>query len=247
MAMTFLSCSVIEERTGCPCIVEIDMEDEIWSSGADIIVHGTHGSISYYHFAAHEMDSSVTIEVTDRDRADVLVCPASLSDHVRDDLGIVLSSGLPCPDMFLFATDLDTSQEHIVVKAVAHKNHCDVNVRFENSFPSSCLLELHSSFCGISLSGRPLEGAYRQHVALSETGMVSCRLPRQADASASLDIIPSSGSVRHIALGSLMQQAGYDWDAEDLEDINLTIDYTTSVIRLECGAWDKEIFIPVVI
>lgn len=240
-------CSVLEQRSDCPCLVDLSFEQGFCSDGAAVHVRGlSTGCCFCAEYGPSATSGTITISIPDRREAGIMVCPADFSDYLSDS-GLVFPSSLPCPELILFAQRLDTSREHLQLSVKGYKNHCDISVYFVNAFPSNSILELCSSSCGLMADGTPIAGEYRQHLVPDIRGAVLCRLPRQADDSAMLDIVPATGSVRHIALGSLMAQAGYDWSSENLEDISITIDFSSSTARLEYSGWDKEIFLPVAI
>lgn len=249
LVLILVTCTIIEDRAACPCRVEFRVDDSFKKDeGVDIVVLGTQGQFAFHHhYDAWEASLPVYVDVPDREGADILVCPGSLARFVAEGGSLVFPTWASCPEMPLYTVSVNTMPESISLDVVPHKNHCNVTVRFSDSFPANCVLQLSSSFNGLAPGGRPSEGEYRQNVPLGASGIALCRLPRQGDFSASLDIITPGDVTRHIALGNMMQQAGYDWGAEELGDITLDIDYTLSFAHLKLEGWDKEIFLPVVI
>lgn len=233
----------------CPCRLELRVDESFPSGeGVDIVVAGVQGSFAFHRlYDAWEASLPVTVDVQDRKGARILVCPGSLARFAGEDGSLVFPSGASCPELPLYTASVDTAPERVSLDVIPHKNQCDITVQFSDSFPSGCILQLSSSFCGLAPGGWPVEGDYRQDVAVGASGKAFCRLPRQGDFSVSLDIITSEGPVRHIALGNMMQQAGYDWTAEDLGDITLEIDYALSLVCMTFDGWEQEIFLPVVI
>jgi hypothetical protein len=64
-------------------------------------------------------------------------------------------------------------------------------------------------------------------------------LPRQIDASLMLEVDDGKGGYKAFALGQYIVSSGYDWTAEDLEDITVTLDYALTEIRLVIGGWES--------
>lgn len=249
LVLILVTCTIIEDRAACPCRVEFRVDGSFKADeGVDIVVLGTQGQFAFHHhYDAWEASLPVFVDVPDREGADILVCPGFLARFVTEGGSLVFPSGASCPEMPLYSATVSTEPENVTLDVTPHKNHCNITVRFSDSFPANCVLQLSSSVCGMAPGGKPVDGVFRQNVPLGASGVAVCRLPRQKDFSAMLDIITPDDVTRHIALGNMMQQAGYDWSAEELGDITLDIDYTLSNVHLKFAGWDREIFLPVVI
>ena len=66
-------------------------------------------------------------------------------------------------------------------------------------------------------------------------------IPRQTDASLLLDVEDTNVSVlKTFAIGEYLQAGGYDWNADNLEDATVILDYYLTGIRITYKGWDKE-------
>ena len=64
-------------------------------------------------------------------------------------------------------------------------------------------------------------------------------LPRQSDASLMLYIDDGDTSVKAFALGQYIVSGGYDWTADDLEDISVSIDFAQTEVLVTVDGWES--------
>ena len=77
-------------------------------------------------------------------------------------------------------------------------------------------------------------------------GMCQLALPRQTDDSLVLEVHDDTGVLRAFALGEYVAASGYDWDADDLKDITISLDYALTRIVIEVGDWREEYYFDVI-
>ena len=74
----------------------------------------------------------------------------------------------------------------------------------------------------------------------SSDGLCRLRIPRQLDGSPRLEIdFLDSGEVRTFPVGEYILESGYDWDAADLKDISLEMDFSRSSLTFTISKWKK--------
>ena len=72
-----------------------------------------------------------------------------------------------------------------------------------------------------------------------ETALVrELSLPRQKDASLKLSVLEKTSVLKTFALGNYICQSGYDWTAENLQDIVVKIDYACTRVSIVVGPWE---------
>ena len=77
--------------------------------------------------------------------------------------------------------------------------------------------------------------------------MCSVRIPRQSDASLILSITENEDVLREFALGEYIIKSGYDWTAEDLEDVEVVVDYTKVDVTFRVNDWQDTVSFDVII
>ena len=63
-------------------------------------------------------------------------------------------------------------------------------------------------------------------------------LPRQTDASLKLDIFSGFGLLKSFALGNYLKASGYDWNAKDLSDATVFVDFAGTQIEISVSGWE---------
>ena len=71
---------------------------------------------------------------------------------------------------------------------------------------------------------------------------VSLCLPRQGpDAALWMDILMPDALVRSFNLGALLLDAGYDWSAPDLEDLDITLELSVTALTFRTPGWSRTV------
>lgn len=126
-----------------------------------------------------------------------------------------------------------------------HKHFCRITMTFITDMTSNYAVMMKSAWCGLHCSGKPMEGNYSCRLSFDRAGVAVFDVPRQGDASLLLEILREGAMTRSYALGNILVDNGYDWMAEDLEDMTISVDYAASVIRINSSAWPTEIIMKV--
>ena len=78
-------------------------------------------------------------------------------------------------------------------------------------------------------------------------GNLQAGLPRQVDASLLLEVDDGTSVQKTFALGEYIISSGYDWTAEELEDMTVTLDYQITYVKITVSGWDKEYFYNIIL
>lgn len=233
------ACSVKEDRTPCPCLLEIDftcpeeadaghvglMVDSqdavIWKDTVDIMREG-----DGYHVPVP------------RTRIHVRAWTGT-DDHVSE-LGILIPLGQDCPRVYMHDSDLSADGEYCREDVVLRKNHCVLTLLTEGEGRVSSVMKLKGNVAGYDTQGHPVQGDFE--FVLDDDGLEEgyiAVLPRQTDASLMLELDDGKGNHKAFALGRYIVSSGYDWSAPELEDVTVTIDYALTEIRLVVSGWES--------
>ena len=225
------SCTVKERREHCPCLLSLQVEGggprplRLWTSSAL-------GSQAFtLHGAA---DTTLTLAVA---KSGALVLAGAACPPAFPEEGVRIPEGEDCPPVWLFSSRVDTGCDGLTVPVRLHKHYCTLSLSLRGAAGDGepFWTEVRGEVCGLSSGGRPLPGRF--HCRLEPGGSV--RLPRQAPSDALwLDVCLKDGAVRSFALGTLLLQSDYDWSAEDLEDIPLSLELSVTALRLRFPSWE---------
>lgn len=233
------ACSVKEDRTPCPCILDLDIKcpDEADADHVGLILESSEGIVW-----------KDTVDVRRGGRGYQTPVPRGPL-HLRawtgdaglvSDLGILIPLGQDCPRVYMHDSDVRTDGEYFHEDVVLRKNHCVMTLLTEGEGRISSELMLKGNVAGYDAQGRPVQGDFEFLLEDEESddGYVAV-LPRQKDASLKLEIDDGKGNRKTFALGRYIVASGYDWSALDLEDVTVTIDYALTEIRLVVSGWES--------
>ena len=133
-------------------------------------------------------------------------------------------------------------------KVVMHKDYCRIGIRMlsvSEDYPFR--LSVEGNVGGIGTDRSPLQGRFSYSFVSLDDGIGCVNVPRQYDDSLVLLVKDGNRVLREFALGEYIAESGYDWAAEDLEDIEVSIDYAHSLIIVDVAGWSEAFEYDVVI
>ena len=230
------SCSIKEDREICPCYLTVVRPDS---------EAGLRGEVFWY-LAAGDYSIGGKIEDGEREVCDIevprevlrLIAVSGMTGELSINGGLRIEAGNDCPPVFYYKTDLDARCNSLRDTIHLHKNYCNVSI--EGDISSDFTYMLSGSSCGFDWEGNILQGSFRAPFR-EEGSVLCCRAPRQADSSLRLDVYQGLEMVRSFPIGEMIVQSGYDWSAEDLEDIEITLDYTGTQVTFTVNGWQHQL------
>lgn len=232
LAVTLHSCSIKEDRGECPCWLTLQVPSQ---GGSHLIVNWVLEASDTVRegILDDENNPSCTVEVP-REKIR-LVAVSGADGRFAGVQGLKIEEGRPYPPVYYYQTVLDTSCDSLRDTIRLHKNHAYVKIR-DNSPNASFTYYLCGNSCGFDLDGKVARGPFRSKADFKE-GAYSCIVPRQGDNSLRLDIYLGQELMRSFPIGDIIAQSGFDWEAEDLEDIDLTLDYSATQVTFTVNGW----------
>lgn len=236
-----LSCRVLEDRAPCPCMVDLVYAGK---AAEDVL-------LVFWH-----EDRFISSDVLDWWACDE-VYRTKLSKGkngfcaikggrslVHDSPFVSIPYGRDMDSLYACSALLDCRGEYVVDTVCLHKQFASLEVRFRNmdSLGEDYSLELSSKVAGLYVPDlRPMHGDFLCSLKFcAESGAYRCRLPRQNGDSLELHLLKSGdgGLVDTIDLGGIIRGSGYDWQAEDLKDISLELDFARVEPETRIEIWD---------
>ena len=229
------SCSVKEDRSGCPCRLTVAVSD-LPVTPVEVVVSGE----EFRDIRQAERDTVLMMPVprpSVRLRA-VHGAPADAGD-------ILIPYGFQCPPLYLFDAEIDTSGETAFCQVGLRKSFCTLTVVFSGppGWETPYSLEILGTVDGYLEGGLLSEGAFACRIS----GAGTVRLPRQRDDSLRMDVLLQDNKVRTFALGAYIAASGYDWTLPDLQDLTLEIDLSVTQITFRIGLWTESVPLEIVI
>ncbi len=233
---TALSCSIKEDREVCPCFLTVVRPDSEAGSQGEL----------FWHLAAGDYSKEGKIEEGEKEVCDIevprtvlrLIAVSGMPDGSFVDGGFRFEEGKNCPPVFYYKTELDTRRNSLRDTIRLHKNYCKINI--EGDISHSFTYVLAGNSCGFDLDGNILQGSLRQPFRQEGDGFC-CRVPRQGDSSLRLELYRGEALARSFPIGKIIEESGYDWTAEDLEDVDIRLDYQDTGVNFTVNGWEHEI------
>lgn len=242
----FCSCTVLEDRSHCPCILEVDLTDvETMAnkpSAVELRIADASGLELYRDEAS--ANSYGVIREYGVPRGMVSVAAFSKTDVLQENgTSLLLPCGYQMDELFARSASIECSEETNRDYVVLHKQYSTVYLDFGPSndyVASSFELEAYGGFAGMDeFSLSPISGDFTCGVEQMSDGGFSFRVPRQGDESLQLSLLRNGEEFSSIPLGEKIAEAGFDWDSEDLDDIWVIIDLPTMDVTVKVLSWER--------
>ena len=234
-------CSIKEERSECPCWLDVFFE-EFPEEG--LVLSAWNGSRLFQDEIAGEDFSDFYEKEVKKGLVSLSAyrCKDSLTEK---DGSLVIPIGSQADSLYAHLSWVECYGEFACDTVRLHKQFATVHLTLENSSGQAYpyWVEVVGNINGMNTRTlSPAEGEFDFIPELSENQDCSFRLPRQKDGSLSLLIYKKEDNsfVDCLALGELICASGYDWAAEDLSDIDITIDFAKVGIQISIRGWDSE-------
>ena len=217
-----LCCSVKEVRDHCPCRLEMDL-----SAFGEVtrLVHVDTGS------GAQPLALS---------GGEDLIYREDLSR--RQAMGVAVWSSKPDGDsLYLYCRDLPVGRERLFLKAVPRKQFATVvlYVLPAGEYPVPVEYTVYSDYGAIDLhTGQPVKKALSIPLE-GESDHYVFRLPRQDQRSRLLlEAREADGRLHTYPLGEWVRESGYDWEAPDLDDLLVGVDFADATVFVWAADWE---------
>lgn len=234
-----VSCSVKEDRSDCPCRLHLDFSgiDAEAVPQVSLLVSDHAGYRYIKDLKASEFMPEYVVEVP---RTDISVnVYAGDMMKIDPDRGLVIPPGSQCPQLNSFYVSADAAGEEVSARVELHKNHCVMSITLRKNDSLEYGLCVRGNVCGYGIDGTPLEGDFHHEPDQEPDGKYVVVLPRQKDASLKLEVDDGTEVLKNFDLGAYVASCGYDWGEEDLQDIDVTIDWAQTTITLAIKGWDQ--------
>ena len=240
-------CSVKEERDGCPCRLFLDMTsiDILDQSPLTLRVISDAG----FEFSeVLESDNFCDTCVIDVPKSDLYVVVWSGTAEYLDESGVTIPLDCDCPPVYICSKKICAEGEAVYEQVNLKKNYCILSVEFAE--PADVVgLVVRGEVAGFDRAGNPRPGDFRVSSMSDSISDVLSRfyIPRQKQTCLYLDVTESDGMVKTFPLHEYISELGYDWEANDLDDLNVILEYTPVGVSITIKGWEREIIINVVI
>ncbi len=238
----FCSCTVKEDRTVCPCLLEVFFPDK-GETFSKVLLEG---------WAADEVFRDEILLGGNQDTYKRRVprtmihfsAVTGLAQCNHQGYVITVPEGNQCDSIYGYIDSVDCSGETAYTEVDFHKQFSTVTIQIINdSFPAQDYSFVVSSGSnGLDmLSLQAIAGQFKHQLELEDGRRMAFRLPRQGDDSLMLLVAHKSGDSVKYPLGQFISDTGYDWDATDLKDVFITIDISRNKVTIGVAGWENAV------
>ncbi|MBR6346775.1 MAG: hypothetical protein IKR69_05235 [Bacteroidales bacterium] len=228
-AILVVGCSVREDRHSCPCILDIDLSLFSGVTDGGQLLLDSRQELLFERLAV-----SGTVTTT---KGVHRVCVAGGSGYsISTDTAFIEHAGEG--ELFTFHDSVVCDSERQSVIAVPRKEFTSVILNIDEDGSASAL-RISSDYSGLLLKdSSPIKGEIDFIPEKIGPGLYRFRLPRQGvDNSLTIFYTTNGNSTVSLPLNEWVADAGFDWEARDLADINIGAEHSFSRISLNIIPW----------
>ena len=251
--MLLMSCSIKEDRDGCPCWMTVKMPDRVGHDGSVVLRlrgNSDEDAVDYTYKVSESIKADVGILEYEVPRGSVGV---SVVNSAR----LVVPVGEQMDSLYGFSKMYHTMCESVKCDVELHKEFCTVSFTLvDEGYSSPYEIEVWGNVAGVSVWDlMPVKGDFR-YAPVQKNGVYQVRVPRQEDNSLELVMLEMPNPVEHdgekvvvdrLPLGEYIARSGYDWTAEDLADVNIALDLEMQQVMITVSGWDGVVVMDIVI
>ena len=238
MIMSAAGCSVKESRDGCPCRMVMDFSDvdTVAVRQVRLYVDDRKECVCDMELDAGDFFPEYSASVP-RSRMYVNVYEGD-SGFLEHGEGIRIPYGMDCPELYMHSAVLETYGEYFEEKINLHKNYCRLTLYLDKQDSFAYDLCVKGNVDGYCMDGTPHQGDFSYVLEADASQVYEVVLPRQIDPSLVLEIDDGSDVLKRFALGEYIVAGGYDWEANDLEDLTVHVDWAMTSVSISVSGWD---------
>lgn len=239
-AAALASCSVKEDRTPCPCWLNVDLDGCLEYSTDVTVAAWNDRNIYMENVSAADYADGYEKPVPKGHVTSTVFCGLIRSTHSAG--RITIPYGEQADPLRAHRNLVECTGEFARDTAVMNKQYATVYLKIEETteeeYPFG--LEVESDVNGIEISSlRPTDGAFRYPLTLSSDRTCQVRLPRQKDDSRPVIVVYDKGiETDRLPLWEWILKTGYSWRDRDLKDIYIGVDYVRAEVSVAIQGWE---------
>lgn len=259
VAVIMMVSCVKESRDKCPCYLNFahdGFDNNGYLDDICLYVVNKKADNSTDTYRVEELIHDVCDVGVKRGDIDVYGLVGLSSMTIENSNDLIIPYGMQCDPLLAFYDDVQAYGERALVFGRINKQYAKVRVTLNIPDVEGVLaVKVTGNSCGMNM--QTMAGIRGDFACLAESwenDLHVFKIPRQLDNTLRLEIwqAPDSGScdidmgggrmLSFIEIGKIINdRLEYDWNAESLSDIDLSIDYVISTITVTIRDWGKEV------
>ena len=240
------SCSLKENRDGCPCHLIIGLDNAVGNGNADIFIFQDGEEVLTDNVVPADYPEGYRCEVRRRPASATVI--QGLEESVLNGGRLVIRDGNDADRLFLYNETLQCGSETVMAAADLHKNWTTLEISLaaeagEDSPAGNVRIDISGGICGMDLrNGAPVRGDFQCIARLADSGFAvyAVNLPRQISSEDEILIAVSRNGKELFTcdISEAISRTGFDWSKPDLDDIRLRLDYISALFDVEIAEWE---------
>lgn len=234
-----LACSVKENRSKCLGTYLLDLSTVSCTDTLHISIQPENGRERIFVFPPEKIPESLEVSIEQGNA----IIRAYSGDEGKCDFGnFTVSKGNEYPPLYISRKEMPVVAGINRDTLSLHKRFSSVSVLLTYDDPDNpYILKIIGDNDGYDAHGEPHLGNFLLEMDSYSGIQRVFNLPQQTGGGLILELSdPYSGLFRRFAIGQMIIQSGFDWNSPDLEDVILTLSYTTTQIHLTIAGWSEE-------
>ena len=242
------ACTVKEDRGPCPCILTVSFMDPDVTGPVELL-----GWDSETVFRERTRIEDCRPEWTKPVRKDVFTlsaCKGVVDSTVPIGHEIRIPANCQADSLYAYFEEVDATGDLAHADVSFRKQFATVflDIRKTTETVRACRFQVDGNTCGFDLLDfSPLAGLFHfEPVPTMGETAVTFRIPRQVDDSLTVTIQPEGSPAACFPLGEYIHRLGYNWKAEELQDIFVSIDLVRGLADLQIADWEEGTAFPLI-
>lgn len=241
-----LSCSVKENRSVCPCYLNVNIDAYAVKDEYPAVMVQVRGRSLIQNIVVPDEYGFGGYEIKVPRCISHISVIGGLQNSIIDGDTLRIVEGKEPGPLFMFNDVVDCNGEVAFSKALPKKKWCDIHIilvgeKTAENFEHDIILSAECNALCIS-SGLPIAGEYKVPVRRLQSGNLVVSIPRQKSNTLKLEFFEKDEEqkmpVYDLNVGCEMEKQGYDWNKDILDDVNIYVDYAKLSVDVNVVEWD---------
>ena len=241
VAISAISCSIKEDRTPCPCWLDIDITSCAKHTN-EVTLAGYNGSRLFSEtVAVADYPNTYEAVVT----KGMVTCTAfiGLKESRIEGSMILIPEGSESDQIRAHSALVDCTGESAMDKVELYRQYATVHLSMkgEDAGVNPYDLRIIGDVCGIDITSlSPVAGAFQFSPKKDSDGTWIFRLPRQnEDTRIRAELLLDGSVVDLLPLHEWIRQTGYSWIERDLKEIYIGVDFGQCSVSVTIQGWNE--------
>ena len=243
-----VACTVKEDRNPCPCNLTVSFLDPETNGPVELL--GWDSEMVFRERVHIENNRSEWRKSVRKGIFTLSVYNGSADSSIQTGHEIRIPLKCQADSLYAYYKRIDATGDFAHAEVLLRKQFATVFLDFQKSEDvlRACRFLVEGNTCGFDiLDHSPIVGpfSFEPIPVIGET-VVTFRIPRQADDSLAIIIQSEDAPSARYSIGEDIRRAGYNWKAEELQDIYLSIDLVRGLVDLQVANWEDGTEFPLV-